>query len=225
MSKIIILGDSLAYNRPDILTNEQRWPALLSKNLQAYQITNLSMGSSTSSRFKKLDKALFADNDILIVQIGIVDCAPRLLTRFENRVISKLPSFLSKRIISNFKRKRVQDISRVYITPQKFKENLLGLFDKFKQTRLFYIEILPASEKFLASNPRVSESINQYNLIIESCAANFDNIHLIKFDNYNIDQYTLDDGYHLNAEGHALVSKLILSVIEQQEDNNGITKD
>jgi acyl-CoA thioesterase-1 len=215
MTSIVIVGDSLAFNRPDSLNNEQRWPALLREKLSGYKVNNLSMGSSTSNRFKKLPKSLLSADDILIVQIGVVDCAPRLFNRFENKVISILPKPLSKKVIAFFKKRRVQSSARAYVDPLKFENNLLRLFNKYKDTAIYYIKILPASTKYMSSNPAVSKAIDQYNSIIDVCANKFPKVQLISFNNQNIDDLTLEDGYHLNASGHLLVSSLLAPSIQK----------
>jgi acyl-CoA thioesterase-1 len=215
MNNIVIVGDSLAFNRPDSLSNEQRWPVLLGEKLPGYKVNNLSMGSSTSNRFKKLSHSLLSDNDILVVQIGVVDCAPRLFSKLENKMISVMPQPVSKKIIAFFKKRRTQSQTRAYVSLRKFENNLLQLFNKYKDTAILYIKILPASTKYISSNPAVSKAIDQYNSIIDVCAKNFPNVQLIGLSNHNIDNLTLEDGYHLNAEGHLLVSGLLASSIQK----------
>ncbi|MCO5949298.1 SGNH/GDSL hydrolase family protein [Mucilaginibacter flavidus] len=212
MSNITIIGDSLAYNRPDGLDNNLRWPALLKEKLPGYQINNLSLGSSTSDRFRKVG-ALLSDTDILIVQIGIVDCAPRLFTMLENKIIARLPSFISKRIIAQVKKKRTQSTNRSYVKPEIFERNLLELFNTFARKVVLYVKILPAGKRFVSLNPTIQSAITQYNAIIDKCAKDYKHVHLIDLKLNDIDDYTLEDGYHLNAKGHLLISELITAAV------------
>ncbi len=211
MNNIVILGDSLAYNRPDILNDNQRWPALLANILPGYKVNNLSRGLSTSERFRSFDASLLENGDVLVVQIGVVDCAPRMFTRLEHKIIYRMPSFLSKKVIAWFKKKRTQSPDRAYVLPKAFEENVFMLFEKTKHLPVVYIQILPASNKYIAANPTIAKAIDQYNSIVDICAQKYPNVHLVNLKSHNIDDCTLDDGYHLNAEGHAIVAELVAS--------------
>jgi len=212
MSNITIIGDSLAYNRPDELNNNQRWPTLLKEKLPGYKINNLSRGASTSGRFRKAS-ALLSDTDILIVQIGIVDCAPRLFTNFENKIIARLPTFVAGRIIAQVKKLRTQSSKRSYVKPEIFERNVLELFNTFAEKVVVYVKILPAGKKFISLNPTIQGAISRYNDIIDKCAKDYQDVHLIDLKLFDIDDYTLEDGYHLNAKGHLLISELIASAV------------
>ncbi|MGV8879143.1 MAG: SGNH/GDSL hydrolase family protein [Sphingobacteriaceae bacterium] len=214
MNNVNIIGDSLASSRPDFLRDNQRWPSLLQQQLTEYRVHNFAKGFSTSEYLKKLGFLKVFKNDVLVVQIGVVDCAPRLLSKLENKVIARFPLFLAKRIIQYLKKNRIQSEHRSYVMPSKFELNILNFFNRYPNTNIIYIKILPASAKFISSNPYIGVAINKYNSIIDVCASKYKNVHLIELNDLNIEDYTLEDGYHLNKEGHLLISNLISSYIK-----------
>lgn len=213
MNKIIIIGDSLSFDRPDELAHEERWPQLLRGGLSEVLIENKSRGASTTQRLAGESLNGLQPGDAIIVQLGIVDCAPRLLSKIESKIIGRLPSFLRKGLISLTKKNRIQNSKRAYVNPVSFERNLVQFLDRTKGFNVFYIKILPAGSKFLSSNPDVFKSISQYNNIVDSLKMSFSNVNLIELDKVNIDDYTLTDGYHLNAAGHQLIYQCLMTEI------------
>lgn len=214
MNKIIVIGDSLAFDRPDELTHEERWPQLLKRSLSEVLIENKSRGASTTQRLAGESLKGLQPGDAIIVQLGVVDCAPRLLSKIESKVVARLPAFLRKRVISFAKKNRAQHSKRAYVDPLSFERNLRRFLGRTKDFNVLYIKILPASSRFLSSNPDVFKSIDLYNNIINNLKISFPNINLIEFDKVNIDDYTLPDGYHLNAVGHKLIYQRLMTEIK-----------
>ncbi len=209
MNKIVILGDSLAFNRPDNLKDELRWPQLLAVKYPDVCVENRARGANTTNSLIREDLRKLNKGDSIIVQLGVVDCAPRLFSKIEGKILARLPSFLRQTIIKYAKKYRTQSNKRCYVGLNKFTENLSKFFESTKHYKLIYIKILPPGSKFLSSNPEAIHSINQYNKAIESLSFKFKHVDLIDFTGVSIDNYTLEDGYHLNEEGHKLVAEYL----------------
>ena len=82
--KILILTDSLGLPRfePEPCFFEETWPILL-KEIYS-NIHQVSIGAATSQIILKQVNYQKAFNpDLVILQVGIVDCAPRFMTRKE----------------------------------------------------------------------------------------------------------------------------------------------
>ena len=119
--KLIAVGDSLAL--PGHLNNyEDTWFYRLKKDLKDYDcipifrrgitseilvseggggVDNLPMGADCLEFYKP---------DIVILQLGIVDCAPRLFKRdgIENKIINRIPYKLKDRYIKIVKKLRTR---------------------------------------------------------------------------------------------------------------------
>ncbi|MFM2225829.1 MAG: hypothetical protein RJA07_2031 [Bacteroidota bacterium] len=211
--KITIIGDSLAGERPDGLSKENRWPQMLAASLgNNFLIINLSKGSSTTNRIAEIRKQSIRDSAILIIQLGIVDCAPRYFSWLENKFLNRLPVFLRKEIIAFVKKSRIQSADRAYVKPEKFEKNLANLNINFKG-EIFYIKVLEAGKKYSTTNPLISKYIEQYNLLIDKAASNNSNFKTIKIGAEIVDQLTFEDGYHLNQIGHKFVAQKIAALI------------
>lgn len=210
--KALIIGDSLAAQRPDDdLDEKERWPYLFSKETNL-SIINLSKGFSTTQKLgeeasinaaKKVDK--------VIIQLGVVDCAPRRFRRWEMQIIYKFPAVIQKKLISFLKNRRTQSLEKCYVNPIQFKENIVNFISQIKAPVL-YIHILPASGNLKIANPQITSAITQYNKIVSSLSETHKNLLQINFSEEEVMNYTLEDGYHLNRKGHIEIAKRLANL-------------
>ncbi|MGB0806743.1 MAG: hypothetical protein ACPGRC_08635 [Salibacteraceae bacterium] len=207
MSKILVIGDSLAAQRPeDDIKESERWPKLFAKKTGAC-ITNLSKGFSTTQRLvEQSTKIAAASASATIIQLGVVDCAPRRFKRWEMKFIYKLPKKWQTKTINFLKKRRTQSLDKCYVSPSDFKKNI-SQFVSSLVTPVYYVQILPASNTFKAANPQIEFAIRQYNGILNELETKFSNLKVIEIPENEVEQLTLDDGYHLNRLGHLAVSE------------------
>jgi len=212
MAEVLVIGDSLAAQRlEDNLAESERWPQLFAQ-YTGVSINNLSKGFSTTQRLTEKDSIEAAKKaSTIIIQLGIVDCAPRRFRRWEIQLIYKLPKKWQKETIAFFKNRRTQSPAKCYVSPSQFRKNIIEFVSNLKAP-VYYIQILPASSKFKASNPKIDEAITEYNSILVELSSQFPHLHLIKFSKNEVEQITLDDGYHLNRNGHEEVSKRLYQI-------------
>lgn len=208
--KVLIIGDSLAAQRPDDdLDINERWPALLSNNKNVL-IRNLSKGFSTTQRLREPDVIKEAiKSDIVIIQLGVVDCAPRRFKRWEMQLIYKLPGQFQKKIIAFLKKKKHQSTEKCYVKPPQFKKNIETFIKTIKKP-VIYIQVLPATGKLLKSNPDISGAITKYNSIIEQLSGKMDSLTTEAIALKDVQDLTLEDDYHLNRKGHQYIARKIL---------------
>lgn len=147
--------------------------------------------------------------NIIIIQLGIVDCAPRyikkssLFSKFIERLPNKFKS-ITYTIIKSLKQRSVKNAD---IPPEKFKNNLktyLMRCSKNKVSKVIFIKICTPNNEIRSKSPYLIEAINSYNKIIENTCKNFNFVSIINPLNENhVDIY--DDGYHPNPKGNNLV--------------------
>jgi lysophospholipase L1-like esterase len=143
--------------------------------------------------------------DLVILQVGIVDCYPRALKRDEVSIIKRLPKTLSmilhKQIKRHYsyliKRRRIQ-----YIGVAEFKSNLQALRDMFPSAQFRIVPIAPPCSDYKARNPLIESAIASYNeILIELFGTE------VLSDCYaeGGDRLFMSDNHHLNTVGHTLV--------------------
>ncbi|ELA4930535.1 SGNH/GDSL hydrolase family protein [Vibrio vulnificus] len=212
MKKICILADSLAAPREDNIADAARWPQVLFSQIQPVEYINRVKGASTTKKVKKL---VGVEADIFIIQLGIVDCAPRLFTRFESKQLARLPQSWREKIIKWAKENRQPSTERAYVKPNKFEKNLKRILQRANGSSIIFIKIINPGEEMLKSNPSIQQQIDLYNSIIERMVSIDNNVSIITIPDESIEEITLDDGYHLNEQGHQVVANLVIDQVNQ----------
>lgn len=217
--KIVIIGDSLAAERPDGFLDSERWPQLLNERLaHRHTVINLSKGfSSTNELNVKFNDKLIKMAQIVVIQLGIVDCVPRYFTSREHKLISKVPHVFRTHLIRVLKSLRSQSPRRAYVSRTKFRQNLESFFGR-KSGSIYYVKILSPGKKFESRNPLAYQSINAYNTVLDELATVYTNVKIIEVDSSKVDELTLEDGYHFNKKGHLYLAELIAESIDVAND-------
>jgi hypothetical protein len=207
MTKILVITDSLGLPRsnPELVAYNETWVNKLSK---IYKVHQLSLGGGTIiDLFSQIEYVKMFEPEYVIMQSGIVDCAPRALTKFESELFNKfrltrkfLKFYLTKNKIEQLRKKR----NKTYTSIQDF-EKYLNLFIKEFGDKLFLIGIVPGSESYEKSVPGVIKNIEKYNNVIrDKLSSNF--ISLEDFSQEDI----MSDYIHLSKTGHQhLFNKIV----------------
>ncbi|WP_292010861.1 SGNH/GDSL hydrolase family protein [Chryseobacterium sp.] len=206
INKVLVISDSLALARdiPELTLFEETWPELLKK--EGLQIDQISIGGATSTDLLKQAyyHKLF-NPDIVFVQVGIVDCAPRFATRFEVDFLTRLP-VIGKKILKKMNTPKVRNRRQIsYVNEKQFSQNLLDIKRSFN-CPTFFLTILPASKDYEILVPGVIDKINRYNKVIKS----YDFIDLEEIPQNHI----MSDHHHLNKLGHEFIFNKMLPLIK-----------
>lgn len=171
------------------------------------------------------DSTYFGElTDLIIIQVGIVDCAPRPIPIGLRNFISTLPSFIKSRIINfihNNRSKLLKYGFKFYtVNKEEFEQIYFKwLSDIIKTTKkIVVINISPTNAKIEAHSPGLEQSIFEYNLIIKNVISkvNSQNIYMIDVerdiirDKKFIDEYILEDGHHISALMHEKIFEKII---------------
>lgn len=205
--KILILSDSLALPRsqPEICSYENTWPELLKK--KGFVIQQVSFGGGTSADLlSQVSYHKSFNPDYVVLQVGIVDCAPRFMTKLELAIARKMRIF-GRILIRILNRRFIKKIRKItYVTPKEFSYNIQNICKNFYPTPVYVIGILNADEKYENLLPGVSRRILEYNKIL---SAHDLFISVEDFDRSGI----MSDHHHLNKYGHMQIEKKILNMI------------
>ncbi|MFM7566056.1 MAG: SGNH/GDSL hydrolase family protein [Flavobacteriales bacterium] len=193
--KLLLFTDSLSLprNTPETCTHAETWPELLRQ--QGHEVCLSAMGGAT---IKELYRQTFYFQhgtyfDAVIVQAGIVDCAPRFAHQWETKGLQKIPR-LGKSLLGLLNTKNVRNFRKItYTKPREF----ASYVDKFSTAfpcPMYFIEILPALPAYENQLPGVGENIKKYNAILKPYAP----IGTMDFPSDGL----MTDYHHMNAKGH-----------------------
>ncbi len=235
---ITIVGDSLSLPSPEKeITYKYTYPfklqLLLGQN--EYHVALRSNGRNNvliAALRENLDRnILFNDSTYMIFHLGIVDCAPRLVGLFGDRILfvmTQVPvlKFLAK-LFFKFQTKYrwffTKYFPKTYISKKDFKEKYGFILREVKKTanpkKVFLINIADTSEKNKKKSYNFEKNILEYNKILESLASeNKYFCELVDLFSATRDnkELMLEDGIHLSKEGHDFLSKILAERIWKQ---------
>jgi hypothetical protein len=202
--RLLILSDSLALPRtePEFCSQRETWPELLRSH--GHQVTQVSIGGATTHDLLKqcfYYRKECLGIDAVIVQAGIVDCAPRFAGKLELKAYQAIP-VIGKRIIKGLNRNWVRKARKIsYVGPEKFKKNIAKIVANYSPLPVLLIGIVPAAEAYEKKLSGVTRNIGRYNEILEA-AGTF--LSLSEIPSTGI----MSDHHHLNAAGHSYVAQL-----------------
>jgi hypothetical protein len=213
MKKILVITDSLGLPRPtpEIVKYNETWVYKLS---EVYNVHQISIGGAIIEDLgSQINYAKMFEPDIVILQSGIVDCAPRAMTKNETRILNKfkftrilLKKALKPKVLFFLRKHR-----NITYTHKKIFETQVVKFHKHFQSKLFWIEILPASIEFNQSIPGIETKIKEYNNIIQEIVKE----NLILVPDFKAD-YLMSDHHHLSKAGHVYIFNKIIDKLSEK---------
>lgn len=216
MKRVLFITDSLGAprNEEEMINIDDTWCYQVSKDNAKdkeffYSTKN---GFDTEALILMLQKEfLLYRPDIIILQVGIVDCAPRVLSKRELSIVSHL-GFISKflnKIIKKYysKLSTIRNIS--YVDIDQFEHNLNKFCSQFNNTRIFAVAIAKPSIKYREKSPLIIERYSKYNEVLRKIFGNNFIDPYIMMTKEELERIYISDGYHLNTYGHKIVAKIV----------------
>lgn len=167
----------------------------------------------------------FCNPSIVIVELGIVDCAPRIITKKEHALFNSqyFPKKL-KEFIIKFRKTRKNKILRqgvlkkVYVNPSRFVKNFNYFINKTKSfnsnVKIIIIPILGYKPFLETKSNGYTSNINLYNdLLLEISKEQNCNLLIDLTSSISKEECFTSDGYHLSQYGHLLLSLEIKKII------------
>ena len=207
--KVLLLTDSVSLPRKHS-DGEVLWEDIYFSKLQKYfpeiEFILVGMGGATIIQLHlSLNYYTQVKPDVVILQSGIVDCAPRALGLLEQQIIMKMHLFRLVHPFTRFLRKW-RNVS--YTNPATFEATLIKIKNTFSGKPLIGIGILPGCEAYDIKVTKVSEKIIAYNSILAK--------HTIYLDNNDFPREgIISDFHHMNKIGHELIYKKLLPLIHK----------
>lgn len=209
--KILVLGDSLTLSRrtPELCRHETTWPVKLRMQYEVHQV---SIGGGTIRDIhRQIEYHKEFAPDYVILQCGIVDCAPRALTQFELEFIKRLWGV--RRLMfwlinqNNYALRKYRGVT--YTSPTEFESYFKKIQQAFKESKIYSIGILPAFRDYEKTVPGIGKRIEQYNKILRDQAGS----DFISCSEISLD-CVMNDNIHLTEQGHDFVFRKIIDAIK-----------
>jgi lysophospholipase L1-like esterase len=194
--RLLLLTDSLGNPRrvPQEVPFEKAWPQLLKADGD-YDIHQISIGGGTSRDLvNQVSYAKMFGPDVVVVQVGTVDSAPRFMYRWEIDQARTQGAEGLERIKQMNTPKVIASRNITYVAPKAFDANTRKLEGSFGAPVIF-IGILPARPEYEEILPGVTRRFTEYNEILKSRG------HYISMDDCDTSMI-MSDHHHPNVEGH-----------------------
>jgi len=227
--KIVIMGDSLAMAREGEtnIAFESTYPYLLDHSLRSRFRSEAPLVIERGMRRRTIEYVLdewyelvdLRRPEVVVVHVGIVDCAPRVFLRRERQFVENLrPAFLREAILNNVHRHRSTIVNmrkKVYVPADRFNTLVGQVVDRAKASKLrslVIVNIITPPAEMDERSPGFIKNVGLYNQILKA-HADADGVHLIDLDRMikeagGVEQLTVD-GIHLNDAGHAMLAREI----------------
>lgn len=226
--RVLCIGDSLGMPRPGVDYSDT-WFYKLSKEYDGVDFVYGFVRALSSDSLKHPD---FCENylpDVIICQLGIVDCSPRIINEkkwFWSSIINTVNRvrggervfwWLVKKF---FKRNNPR---RVFVTLNSFKKNLenyvLESIRSYGVKKIIFIKIATPHRKLRSTSPYMEENVKLYNNVFDELKKEYPNtIEVVDSLCIQEESIFVEDGYHVNGGGNLLVFKDLKRIL------NGIAK-
>lgn len=224
-NRVLILGDSLTFGRPKHqIYYEESWPGLLQS--RGFDIFHRGRGGADAvavlqeARHCRSYMSSMASDGYMpfkycVVQVGIVDCTPRVFSRKFLGLSAKIPGL--RKMVSSLSSKKslVSKIGRPWVNERLFQSKLTELLKVLKTLCevIVLIEVARPVHNLVLNCGDYSCAVAKYNEILQSLPGAY---FLPVFDATE-SLYLLPDGHHLNAAGHQLIAEKLHELVGEIE--------
>lgn len=210
--RILIVTDSLGAPRKvkgEVIFYEETWVYKLTKLFMnhEHEVISMTLNGLDSKELLALvkEKLLLYNIELVIFQYGIVDCAPRVLSKNFILIFTflKLSKYIQK-IISKHHAFLTNIIKLEYVPIKEFDNNTIAIYKLFSdiKVKVINLPIAPACKAYIQKSPRISYNISLYNqILMRNTDLIFDDI----YSNIDTEKIFLSDLHHLNSYGHDIV--------------------
>lgn len=160
----------------------------------------------------------FYNPSIVVLQLGIVDCAPRLLNRFDKLILMFLPNNAKSFFIKFLKSIKKRRSSNTLVSLEKFQSNFKSYIERCLLNKIeiiILISIPYPDERMISKNVNIIINVEVYNKILSDLSKNYSFVKVISpLDSRNHDEIIFEDGYHPNPLGNQIVFQNIKNIIK-----------
>lgn len=216
--RVLCIGDSLGLPR-DGCPYEKSWFYKLTKKYQNIEFVDYFKRGLMITETVNLYNMYYAEYkpDIVIIQTGICDCAPRYINSNNIfwKIIFSLLCHLGLESIFWKVIKLVRSRSQkcVYTSESVFQQMYSKLINRFVSDnvkKIIIVKIGHAANSVIAKNRNFNLNVDRYNSVIDKIAAENKNIIQTIDPLNNVNEDLFVDGYHCNGNG---MEKVFLDIV------------
>lgn len=218
--QVLFITDSLGFPRlePETVMYEDTYISLLNEEFPQCDFIHHGRGGATIVDLYKHSSYYHGTlkPDLVFMQCGIVDCAPRALTVVEQQVLSRLPVF--GRLFGALVRKysyALRKARKMTYTPVKTFAEYVARFDALFGD-VHWIGILPATEAYETKIEGIRRNIEIYNAVLRRNK-------YISTDHFCASDI-MTDFHHLSGNGHRKMYEALSQVIRRELGITGRTR-
>lgn len=221
MKIVLCNGDSLGMPRENVRFKDT-WYFNLSNSFsrnEYYFINNFKRANTTNS-LVNWDSLENYNPNIVVLQLGIVDCAPRLYksNSLFIKIVNRAPLFIKKNFWKVSKKIKKRSILNADVNLKKFENNIINFLDRCEiigVEKCIIIKIQRPSKIMIDKNPEIITAINMYNIIYDKMKKKYDFVKLINPLKDGNDNDYINDGYHVNNHGFAKVYESLITEFKE----------
>ncbi|HEY0354921.1 MAG TPA: SGNH/GDSL hydrolase family protein [Flavisolibacter sp.] len=225
MKKLIIAGDSLSMPRPkEGVEYEDTYPALLQVALQnEWWVINRAKRANNSRKqalyLNISDDVHDMKPDAFIYHIGTADCAPRLFSEFQQKLLDRVPPRFRKKIIGYFSKRRWQitkKYPKVFVSREDYEGYVLKVVKTAKAytNMVFVLGIGMMSARVLGRSYGFRENIIKYNEALQEVCRQTGAIYIDTANLIDPDRDLLEDGIHYDKTANIKVFEVIMAQMD-----------
>lgn len=216
MKRLLVLGDSLVFGRPNSsepVSVAESWPEIIKASREELDVHIRGRGSSSSRDVLRDLKTIspYYPNGYFswtVIQVGIVDAAPRALPRVSDRCLASLPMREASRSYVRRNSVLLSLWGRPWVSPNKFRRSMEAIVVLALEIsrQLLLVSVQPP-DGFLRQNLGIFD-VAAYNRQLREVEALSPQIKLLQ------SEYDLHiDGHHLSRIGHRGLAADLLAEI------------
>jgi acyl-CoA thioesterase-1 len=168
---VLCVGDSLGMPRENV-AYKSSWFYLLSIAKNNYHFVHNFRRAFTTDMFSSKDFLENYNPNIVIMQVGIVDCAPRLFksNSIFIKLVNRTPNFVNQlfwKVIKKYKKRSAENAD---VSLENFKLNLENFVEraiKINIEKIIIIKIQKPSSQMVNKNLLILDSIKKYNSVFD----------------------------------------------------------
>lgn len=240
MRKIVIIADSLCLPRPQDqgdIPFEATYPYQLDIKLRSEFGSASALVVEKGKRGRTVSEVVadwteyvtLRKPDVVVMQVGIVDCAPRIFTPRQQIFVEGIRFQLLKNlvlaVVKKYRRQIIKSFpDRTYTNPDIFRQKLyeiVGLAERDNVKNLIIVNIITPPDDFEYRSPGAQANVSKYNQIIDKVSNDMKTKKMITVVNVDeefhkggrLNDYILSDGHHLSVQGNKVVARLLEDIL------------
>lgn len=228
--RVLVIGSSMSLPRKEVHYNET-WVCKLIDTFPNINFIDkcrrgptserlVSEGAGAGDKNRSADLLEYYSPDIIITQMGMTDCAPRLYRRggYLSYLFHVLPNKMIIPIVNLLKKYRGRKEKFAYVSPKDFEQNWEQYIQRCEKNGVSVISILigmPA-KIFLSKSPDILKAVNKYNAILIKLSQKYNNMYtLTPYTQEEVETCALDE-YHVDAKGHDILFEKLKILLEEK---------